>query len=61
MNWASILDLLTELGPAAAPLHPALRSFAFRDEQVTAYRHGDTPGIADEQIRTAILAVVDGS
>jgi hypothetical protein len=53
-NWPLILDLLSELGPAAAPLHPALRSYAVRDEQVTSYRPGDTPGIADEHVRTAI-------
>ena len=62
MNWPPILDLLTELGPAAAPLHPTLRTFATRDEQVTTYHPGDTPGIADEQVRTAIqTAVNDGS
>jgi hypothetical protein len=62
MNWPLILDLLTELGPAAAPLHPTLRSFATREEQVTTYHPGDTPGIADEQVRTAIqIAANDGS
>ncbi|OLF14755.1 HEAT repeat domain-containing protein [Actinophytocola xanthii] len=60
-SWPLILDLLAELGPAAAPLHPTLRSFAIRDEQVTAYTHGDTPGIADEQVRTAIQAAAGGS
>jgi hypothetical protein len=59
MNWPLILDLLTELGPAAAPLHPTLRSFALRDEQVTTYGPGDTPGIADEQVRTAIQTAAD--
>jgi hypothetical protein len=61
-NWPPILDLLTELGPAAAPLHPTLRSYAIRDEQVTTYSHGDTPGIADEHVRTAIQTIAgDGS
>ncbi|HYQ66084.1 HEAT repeat domain-containing protein [Actinophytocola sp.] len=61
-NWPLILDLLTELGPAAAPLHPTLRSYAIRDEQVTTYSHGDTPGIADEHVRTAIQTIAgDGS
>jgi hypothetical protein len=58
-NWPLILDLLTELGPAAAPLHPTLRAYATRDEQATTYSHGDTPGIADEQIRTAIQTTAD--
>jgi hypothetical protein len=57
----SVADLLTELGPAAAPLHPTLRSFAIRDEQVTTYEPGDIPGIADEQVRTAIQTATDGS
>lgn len=60
-TWPLILDLLTELGPAAAPLHPALRSFATRDEQATSYSHGDTPGIADERVRTAIRTAIGDS
>jgi hypothetical protein len=54
-NWPPILALLTELGPAAAPLHPALHAFAEQDEQVVTYLAGDTPGIVDERVRANLL------
>ncbi|MET0136279.1 MAG: hypothetical protein ABW215_22065 [Kibdelosporangium sp.] len=52
--WAELLDILTELGPAAAPILPTLRDVADRDERTATCWPGQTPGIVDEQVRTAI-------
>ncbi|MBP2328156.1 hypothetical protein JOF56_008541 [Kibdelosporangium banguiense] len=52
--WTDLLGLLTELGPAAAPILPALREIADRDKHVVTFWPGQTPGIIDEQVRTAI-------
>jgi hypothetical protein len=57
--WTDYLQLLTELGPAAAPILPALREFADRDERVVYFWPGQTPGIVDERTRAAIRTTVD--
>jgi HEAT repeat protein len=55
--WTELLHLLTELGPAAAPILPTLREIADRDEHVVTFWPGQTPGVVDEQVRTAIRAL----
>lgn len=52
--WTDLLRLLTELGPVAAPILPTLREVADRDEHIVTFWPGQTPGIIDEQLRTAI-------
>ncbi len=57
-SWTLVLDLLAELGPAAAPVLGSLKKHAERDETIARPGAVGNPGHADDQIRAAIRTTV---